>query len=134
MANFLFIFGEALTILALLGLIGVLVFLAMTALKLKTTVMTNAGRLYKRPLTAGKNLAAAVKGLAQQETVRGKHIGASAKAAALSVQDAASHIKGAAQAVHPEDLKPALASLSNVTKLLKVAAKLTQAASHQGSR
>ena len=134
MANFLFIVGEALMILALLGLIGVLIWVAMTALKLKTTVMTNAGRLYKRPLAAGKNLATTVKGLAQQEAVRGKHIGASAKAAAGSVQDAATHIKGAAQGVHPEDLKPAMASLSNITKILKVAAKLTQAASHQGAR
>ena len=133
MANFLFELGEVLTILALLGMIGVLVFLAMTALKLKTTVMTNAGRLYKRPLAAGKNLATTVKGLVQQETVRGKHIGASAKAAAGAVQDAAAHIKGTAQTVHPEDLRPAMNSVSNITKILKVAAKLSQAASKQGA-
>ncbi|MGI4789681.1 MAG: hypothetical protein ACRYFS_12615 [Janthinobacterium lividum] len=133
MVDFLFIAGEVMTILALVGLIGVLIWTAMTALKLKTSVMTNAGRLYKRPLAAGKNLATTVKGIAQQEAVRGKHIGASAKVAVGAVQDAATHIKDTAGSVHPENLKPALASLSNITKVLKVAAKLSQASSHQGT-
>ena len=79
MADVLFDIGLLFTILALVGLVGVLIFLAMTALKLKTSVMDNAGRIYKRPLAAGKNLAVTVKGIAQQETVRGKHIGASAR-------------------------------------------------------
>ena len=131
MSDFLFGLGEGLTIVALLGLIGVVAYLAMTALKLKTSVMTNAGRLYKRPLAAGKNLATTVKGIVQQETVRGKHIGASAKAAAGAVQGAATHIKDTAQSMHPEDLKPALASLSNITKVLQVAAKLSQVGAHQ---
>ncbi len=127
MADFLFDVGLVFTILALIGLIGVLVFLAMTALKLKAYVTTNTGRLYKRPLAAGKNLAAAAKGIAQQEAVRGRHIGASAKAAGLAVKDAAVNIKDAAQSVHPEHLKPALSSVSNVGKTLKLAVNLSHA-------
>jgi hypothetical protein len=134
MADFLFELGEFFTILALVGLIGVLIWVAMTALKLKTTVMTNAGRLYKRPLAAGKNLATTVKGIAQQEAVRGKHIGASAKDAGLAVKDAALHIKDAAQAVHPEDLKPALASVSNISRAVNLAAKLSHVGAQRKSR
>ena len=131
MSDFLFGFGEGMTILALVGLVGVLVFLAMTALKLKTSVMTNAGRLYKRPLAAGKNLVTTVKGIAQQEAVRGKHIGASAKVAGLAVKDAALHIKDTAHSVHPEHLKPALSSMSNVGKTLQLAVKLSHAGAVQ---
>lgn len=134
MSGLLFGFGEFLTILALVGLVGVLVFTALTALKLKTSVMTNAGRLYKRPLAAGKNLVTTAKGIAQQETVRGKHIGLSAKVAALSVRDAAVHIKDAAVEVHPERLKPALASVSNAGKVLKTAIGLSRAVSKQKVR
>ena len=134
MADVLFDIGLLFTILALVGLVGVLIFLAMTALKLKTSVMDKAGRIYKRPLAAGKNLAVTVKGIAQQETVRGKHIGASAKTAGLAVKDAALHIKDAAQSVHPEDLKPALSSVSNVSKALQLAAKLSYAGARQKVR
>lgn len=129
MSNFLFGFGEALTILSLVGLVGVIVFLAMTALKLKAYVTTNAGRLYKRPLAAGKNLITTVKGIAQQETVHAKHIGASAKVAGLAVKDTVLTIKDTAQSVHPEHLKPALSSASNIGKTLQLAVKLSHAGS-----
>ena len=126
MSDILFLVGNVFCILALVGLVGVLIFLATTALKLKTSVVDNAGRLYKRPLAAGKNLAITVKGIAQQETVRSKHIGNSAKVAALSVRDAAVHIKDAAQSVHPGELKPALSYASNLSNVFKVAVKLSQ--------
>ena len=126
MSGILFTVGTIFCILALVGLVGVLIFLAVTALKLKTSVIDNAGRLYKRPLAAGKNLAITVKGIAQQETVRGKHIGGSAKVAALSVRDAAVHIKDAAQSVRPGELKPALSYASNLSNVFKVALKLSQ--------
>ena len=131
MSDFLFEFGEGITILSLVGLVGVLIFLAMTALKLKTSVIDNAGRLYKRPLAAGKNLVKTAKGLAQQEAVRGKHIGASAKVAGIAVKDAALHIKDTAQSVHPEALKPAASSLSGAANVLKLAAKLSRSVPKQ---
>ena len=131
MSDVLFTIGEVMTILALVGLVGVLIFLATTALKLKTSVIDNAGRLYKRPLAAGKTLVTTVKGIAQQETVRGKHIAGSAKVAALSVKDAAVHIKETAQSVHPDELKPAVSYLSNVSNALKVAVKLSKVGAHQ---
>ena len=127
MADFLFDAGLIFTILALIGLVGVLVFLAMTALKFKNYVTTNAGRLYKRPLAAGKNLVTTAKGIAQQETAHAKHIGTSAKAAGLAVKDAAVNIKDTAQSVHPEQLKPALSSVSNVGKTLQLAVRLSHA-------
>lgn len=131
MSDVLFTIGEVLTILALIGFVGVLIFLATTALKLKTSVIDNAGRLYKRPLASGKNLVTTAKGIAQQEAVRGKHIAASAKVAALSVKDAAVHIQGAAQSVHPEELKPAVSYVSNLSNALKVALKLSQVGARQ---
>ena len=134
MVDFLFGFGEALTILALLGLVAVLVFLAAAALKLKTSVMDNAGRIYKRPLAAGKSLVATGKGIAQRETVRGKHIAASAAVAGLAVKDAALNIKDAVQGVHPEELKPALASVSSAGRVVQLAAKLSQVGARQRSR
>jgi len=131
MSNLLFLVGTVLCILALVGLVGVLIFLATTALKLKTSVIDNSGRLYKRPLAAGKNLAITVKGIAQQETVRGKHIGASAKAAALAVKDAAVNIKDTAQTVRPGELKPALSYVSNLSSVFRVAVKLSQVGTRQ---
>lgn len=129
MVDILFDTGLIFTILALVGLVGVLVFLATTALRFKAYVTTNAGRLYKRPLAAGKNLVTTVKGIAQQETLHAKHIGASAKAAGLAVKDTALTIKDTAQSVHPEHLKPALSSVSNIGKTLQLAVKL----SHTGA-
>lgn len=134
MSSVLFTIGEVMTILALVGLVGVLIFLATTALKLKTSVIDNAGRLYKRPLAAGKNLAATAKGIAQQETMRGKHIAGSVKVAALSVKDAAVHIKDTAQSVHPEELEPAVSYMSNLSNALKVALKLSKVGVRQRTR
>lgn len=131
MSNFLFGFGEALTILALVGLIAVLIWLVTTALRLKTAAITNAGRLYKRPLAAGKNLVTTAKGIALQEAVRGKHIGGSAKIAAAAVMEATAQIKETAQTVHPEEIKPALAYFSSYTKLFRAATKLGTLASRQ---
>ena len=133
MLDVLYFFGEVLLILALLGMVGVLVLLVMTALHVKNMTVGRVKRLAERPTKAGKNLATTVKGIVQQETVRAKHIGASVKVAASAVQEAATEIKVTAQAVHPEDLKPALASLQNITKILRVAAIFTQA-TKQGSR
>ena len=132
MADFFFVLGEWLLVLALLGLIGVIVWLVMTVLHAKTAVMTDAGRLYKRPLNAGKNLVTTVKGLAQQETVRVKHIGLSVKDAAGAVKEASAEIQTAARGVHPEELQPALSSVQNVFKLMSLAAKFSQSASKQG--
>lgn len=131
MSDVLFTIGEIMTILALVGLVGVLIFLATTALKLKTSVIDNAGRLYKRPLASGKNLVTTAKGIARQEAVHGKHIAGSAKVAALSVRDAAVHIKDTAQSVHPEELKPAVTYASNLSNVLKVALKLSQVGARQ---
>ena len=134
MLDVLYIFGEVLLILSLIGFIGVMVWVVMTALHVKNTTVAHAKRLSERPIKASKNLVTTVKGIAQQETIRVKHIGASVKEAAGAVQEAASEIKGTAQAVHPEDLKPALASLQNITKVLRLAAQFTEAAAKQSSR
>ena len=133
MANVLTIFGESLLILALIGLIGVFVWVVKSALHVKNTTVGHAKRLSERPIRASKNLVATVKGIAQQETVRVKHIGASAKTAVTAVQGTVSDIKGAAESVHPEELKPALASLQNVSKLLRLAAQVTQSAAKQNA-
>jgi len=63
--------------------------------------------------------------------VRGKRIGVTVKETVASVTQSATHIKGSVQSVHPEDLKPTLTTLSNLSKILKVAAQITHAASKQ---
>lgn len=134
MLHVLYVFGEVLLILALLGLIGVLIWLVMTALHVKNKTVGHAKRLSQRPTAAVKNLITTVKGLVQQETVRGKHIGASVKDAVGAVQEAAAEIKETAQSVHPEDLKPAVSSLQNITKLLGLAAQFARSAEKQKAR
>ena len=141
MVDVLYVIGEVLLIVALLGLIGVLVWVVMSALHVKNQTVGHAKRLSQRPITAGKNLALTVKGIVQQETVRVKHIGASVKNAAGTVQHSAEGIKDAAQTVHPEELKPAVTSLQEtgervgqVTQAVRLAAQLTQAAAKQRPR
>lgn len=143
--DYIFIFGEILLALASIGLIGMLIWVVMTALHVKNQTVAHAQRLTKRPLTAGKNLWTTGKGIAQQETVRVKRIGASAKVAGLAVKDAALDIKDVAldvketaQSVHPEnvtrEIQPTLATLETLGKAAKVAVQLSQAAGKQKAR
>lgn len=134
MLNVLYIVGEVLLILALLGLIGVLIWFVLTVLHVKTTTVGHAKRLSQRPISAVKNLVTTVKGLAQQETVRGKRIGASVKETVGAVRMSAAEIKEAAQAVHPEELKPAVSSLQSITKIVGLAAQFARSAGKQKAR
>lgn len=138
MADVFYDIGAILLILALLALIGVLVWIAMTVLHAKKSVMDNAGRLYKRPLNAGKNLIATGKGIAQQETVRVKHVLGTVKDTATSVKGSAMIVKDAVQAVRPEELQPVAETVGNVTgavgnvsKLISLASGLSKAAAKQ---
>ena len=130
--EYLYIAGEIFLVLALVGIIAVIVWMVTTAVRLKTAVVTNAGRLYKRPLNAGKNLVTTGKGIAQQETVRVKHIISTVKTTSGIVMQTASEIKTVAETVHPEDLKPALALLKNASNALKTVANISHVAAGQG--
>lgn len=130
--EYLFIAGEIFLVLALVGIIAVIVWMVTTAVRLKTALVTNAGRLYKRPLNAGKNLVTTGKGIAQQETVRIKHIISTVKTTSGIVMQTASEIKTVAETVHPEDLKPALALLKNASSALKIVANISHVAAGQG--
>ena len=130
--EYLYIAGEIFLVLALVGIIAVIVWMVTTAVRLKTSVVTNAGRLYKRPLNAGKNLVTTGKGIAQQETVRVKHIISTVKTTSGIVMQTASEIKTVAETVHPEDLKPALALLKNASSALKTVANISHVAAGQG--
>lgn len=130
--EYLFIAGEIFLVLALVGIIAVIIWMVTTAVRLKTSVVTNAGRLYKRPLNAGKNLVTTGKGIAQQETVRVKHILSTVKTTSGIVMQTASEIKTVAETVHPEDLKPALALLKNASSTLKIVANISHVAAGQG--
>lgn len=141
MVDVFYVIGEVLLIVALLGLIGVVVWVVMSALHAKNQTVAHAKRLSQRPITAGKNLAMTVKGLVQQETVHVKHIASSVKGAAGAVQHSAMEIKETAQTVHPEELKPAMAGIQEtrervgeVTKVVRLAAQLTQAVAKQRPR
>lgn len=130
--EYLYIAGEIFLVLALVGIIAVIIWMVTTAVRLKTALVTNAGRLYKRPLNAGKNLVTTGKGIAQQETVRVKHIISTVKTTSGIVMQTASEIKTVAETVHPEDLKPALALLKNASNALKTVANISHVAAGQG--
>ena len=130
--EYFYIAGEIFLVLALVGIIAVIVWMVMTAVRLKTTVVTNAGRLYKRPLNAGKNLVTTGKGIAEQETVRVKHIISTVKTTSGIVVQTVTEIKTVAETVHPEDLKPALALLKNASGTLKIVANISHVAAGQG--
>ena len=130
--EYLYIAGEIFLVLALVGIIAVIIWMVTTAVRLKTAVVMNAGRLYKRPLNAGKNLVTTGKGIAQQETVRVKHIISTVKTTSGIVMQTASEIKTVAETVHPEDLKPALALLKNASNALKTVANISHVAAGQG--
>ena len=130
--EYLYIAGEIFLVLALVGIIAVIVWMVTTAVRLKTALVTNAGRLYKRPLNAGKNLVTTGKGIAEQETVRVKHIISTVKTTSGIVMQTASEIKTVAETVHPEDLKPALALLKNASNALKTVANISHVPAGQG--
>lgn len=128
MVDVFYVIGEILLVAALLGLFGVLAWVVMSALHVKNQTVGHAQRMSKRPVAAGKNLAMTVKGIAQQETVRVKHIAGSVKDAAGAVQHSAEQIKDAAQTIHPEELKPAMATLQDTKERVGEAAKVVRLA------
>lgn len=134
MGDVLYVIGEILLILALLGLLAIPVWLVMMALHVKNTTVGHAKRMSKRPIVAVKNLIATGKGIAQQETLRVKHIVGSGKVAVGAVQHSAVHIQAAAKTVHPEDLRPARDTLQSAGKLVSLVAKLSRAGAKQGRR
>ena len=129
--EYLYIAGEIFLVLALVGIIAVIGWMVLTAVRLKTALVTNAGRLYKRPLNAGKNLVTTGKGIAQQETVRVKRIVSTVKSTSGIVMQSVTEIKTVAETVHPEDLKPALALLKNASNALKTVASISHLAAGQ---
>ena len=133
MAQVFYDIGAVLLILALLGLIGVLAWMVMTVLHAKNSIVGNAGRLYKRPLNAGKNLFATGKGITQQETVRAKRVAGKLKHTTVSVKGSALAIRDAAKTVHPEELKPATDTLGTASKLVGLVSGLSKAAAKQGA-
>ena len=141
MAEVFYVIGELMLIAALLGLIGVTVWVVLSALHVKNQTIGHAKRLSQRPLAAGKNLGMTLKGIAQQETIHVKHIGASVMGAVGAVKHSALEIKDAAQTVHTEELRPAIAGIQETgerigqaTKVLRLAAQLSRAAAKQRPR
>lgn len=128
MSVFVVIF-EWLLVIAILGLIGVLVWLALAVLSVKKAAMRDVKRLYEPPLRSVKSLVGTGKGIVQQESVRARHIGDSVKVAAGAVKVTASEVKIVAESVRFSDLKPILANIQNVLKLLSLAGKMRQAVS-----
>lgn len=121
-----YVIFEWLLIIAFLGLLGALGWLAMTALKIKASVMKDAKRLYEPPVRAVKSLVATGKGIAQQESVRVRHMTSTVKVAAGAVKEASDEVKVAAEAVHFSELKPTVANAQNVWKVIVLVRKLSR--------
>lgn len=124
--HIVFVLFEWLLVLALIGFIGAIGLLVVSALSLKNGVMRNAKRLYEPPVRSVKTLVATAKGLAQQEGVRFKHVAGTVRVAAGAVKVAAAEVKTAAQGVHFSDLKPVMANVQTVLKVITLAFKLTR--------
>ncbi len=132
-AQVIYVIFEWLIVLALLGLIGVIGWLVMTVLEIKTRVMKDAKRLYESPTRSVKSLIATGKGIAQQESVRVRHIGGSVKVAATSVKAASGEVKVAAQSIHVSELKSSLADVQNVMKFVSLIGKFSKSVTGRGS-
>lgn len=128
-AQIVYVIFEWLMVLALLGLFGVLAWLVMTALKIKTSVMTDAKRLYEPPIRSVKSLVATGKGIAQQEAVRVRHMGGSVKVAAAAVKEATGEVKIAAQSIQVSELKSSLANVQDVLRFVSLIGKISKSTS-----
>ena len=123
-----------LQILALVGLIGAIVWLAMTAIRVKNGFMGDAKRLYEPPLRSGKNLVAAGKGIALQETARAKRVGATVKGTVEVVKDTALDAKEAAAGVNLADLKPIITNAQNAFRILSIVAQFARSTPKQSPK
>lgn len=127
----LIVIFQWLQVLALIGLIGAVIYLVMTALRVKNGLMGDAKRLYEPPLRSGKNLVAAGKGVALQEIGRAKRVATVVKGTAAVVKDTASDAKEAIQGVNLSDLKPYLVNAQNVLRILSITAQFARFAPKQ---
>lgn len=132
--EYLYLFGEILLISALLGTIGVLIWLVVTALHVKNQTVSHAKRLTQRPTVAVKNLVATGKGIAQQETVRVKRVVGKGKVTVASVTASALEIKAAAETIHPEDLNAARETIGSAASIAKIAVGLAAGTAKQEAR
>lgn len=123
-----------LLVLALIGLIGSLVWLGLTAVRLKNGLMGDAKKLYEPPLRSGKNLAAAGKGIAMQETARAKRVAATVKGTVTVVKDTASDVKEAAEGVNLSDLKPIITNAQNAFRILSLMSQFVRSAPKQSPK
>jgi hypothetical protein len=124
-----YVIFEWLLVIAFIGLIGTIFWIVAAALAIKTSVMRDARRLYEPPLRSGKSLLATGKGIAQQETVRARHIAGRVKVAAGAVKVTTEEVKTASSAIRFSDLKPALATLQSGVKVIGLAVKIARSAS-----
>lgn len=132
--EYLYLFGEILLISALLGTVGVLIWLVVTALHVKNQTVSHAKRLTQRPTVAVKNLVATGKGIAQQETVRVKRVVGKGKVTVASVTASALEIKAAAETIHPEDLNAARETIGSAASIAKIAVGLAAGTAKQEAR
>lgn len=132
--EYLYLFGEILLILALLGMIGVLVWLVLTALHVKNQTVDHAKRLSQRPTVAVKNLIATGKGIAQQETIRVKRVIGKGKVTVASVKGSVMEVKAVAETIHPQDLNAAKETIGNAASVAKIAVSLAAGAAKQEAR
>lgn len=109
-----YVIAEALLVLALLGFVGAVAYLIVTALHIKNFAMTRGKALADAPTRSVKNLVATGKGIVQQETVRAKRIGGVVKHTVGAVKHTTAEVKAAAQTVHPADLKAAAGNVRDV--------------------
>jgi hypothetical protein len=129
--NVVLTIADYLIILALLGLIIVLAVLITAVLKLKSGAISDAKRLYERPLQSFKNLAAAGKGIVQQETVHIDAISARAKSAGVVVNEVAEDLNEAITTIRDVDWESLIASAQGFIKFASAAAGVARAVTRQ---
>jgi hypothetical protein len=123
---------DVLMVIAGIAFFAVIAYILATLLSLKTVAIRDAKRLYEPPMKSVQGIITAGKGIAVQEQMRLKHIGANFKVMAGDVKDAATEIGEAAKTIHPEDLKNTVSSAKNTFQFASALLKFVRAGSKQG--
>lgn len=123
-----------LIILAFLGFIGALCAIAAAALQLKNQAMSSYKRLSTPPVERVKMIATTGKGIVQQESVRVRRIGKSAKRAADAVMVTVDEGRVAVESIRDSDLEPLIQNAQTAFKFATAAASVLRAAGKQGAK
>ncbi len=129
----LLVTGEWALGIVFIGFFAAIFGIAFAALNLKNSAMRDAKRIYERPARSVKNIITTGKGIVQQETVRVKHIGGSAKVAISAVKETVTDVKTLVQSVPVDDAKALVSQAQTALKFFQTASRVLKSGVKQGT-